>query len=42
MDYLLTNKSRFSSAPPSGQFKMDINGHEKSPQNGQVEEEKTS
>jgi hypothetical protein len=26
----------------SGQFKMDINGHEKSPQNGQVEEEKSS
>ena len=26
----------------SGQFKMDINGHEKSPQNGQVKEEKSS
>jgi len=34
MDYLLTYKSRFLSAPP--------NGHEKSPQNGQVEEEKSS
>jgi hypothetical protein len=34
MDYLLTYKSRFLSAPP--------NGHEKSPQNGQVKEEKSS
>ena len=26
----------------SGQFKMDINGHEKSPQHGRVKEEKSS
>jgi len=32
----------FIAADVSGQFKMDINGHEKSPQNGQVKEEKSS